>query len=89
MIWDFFFLLPRYNFRVGDTEDKFAFFDEAGLAALDVRIDTHGKMPDVVIHHTAKDWLVLLEAVTSHGPIDGKRRDELRRLFAGSRGSSI
>ena len=22
MIWDFFFLLPRYNFRVGNTEDK-------------------------------------------------------------------
>src|SRR5882762_477373 len=22
LIWDFFFLLPRYNFRVGNTEDK-------------------------------------------------------------------
>ena len=22
LIWDFFFLLPRYNFRVGNTEDR-------------------------------------------------------------------
>ena len=24
---------------------------------------------------------MLIEAVTSHGPIDGKRKDELKRLF--------
>jgi hypothetical protein len=70
---------------VGDTEEKFAFFDEAGLRELGVEIEAHGKMPDVIIHYTDKNWLVLVEAVASHGPIDGKRRNELRRLFAGSR----
>ena len=29
-------------------------------------------------------WLVLIEAVTSHGPVDGKRRGELARLFGES-----
>ena len=38
-------------------------------------------MPDVVIHHEAKGWLLLVEAVTSHGPVDAKRRNELARLF--------
>ncbi len=38
-------------------------------------------MPDVIIYHTAKQWLVLIEAVTSHGPIDPKRRQELKQLF--------
>lgn len=66
---------------IGDTDTKWAYFDEAGLAALGVKVDSHGKMPDVVIHHVSKNWLVLIEAVTSHGPIDGKRRDELKRLF--------
>lgn len=66
---------------IGDTDTKWAYFDEAGLSALGVEVDSHGKMPDVVIHHVSKNWLVLIEAVTSHGPIDGKRRDELKRLF--------
>lgn len=38
-------------------------------------------MPDVVIYHAAKGWLLLVEAVTSHGPVNPKRRNELARLF--------
>ena len=67
---------------IGDTDTKWAYFDEAALARLGVKVDSHGKMPDVVIYHVEKKWLVLIEAVTSHGPVDGKRRDELKRLFA-------
>lgn len=37
-----------------------------------------------VIHDSKRDWLILVEAVTSHGPADGKRHDELARLFAAS-----
>jgi len=68
---------------VGDTEKKWACYDAASLAALGVVIEEHGKMPDVVVHHVAKDWLLLIEAVTSHGPVNPKRRQELRDLFAG------
>jgi adenine-specific DNA-methyltransferase len=67
---------------VGDTDEKFAYFDREGLEELGVHLETHGKMPDVIIHYTEKNWLILIEAVTSHGPIDGKRKDELERLFA-------
>jgi len=74
---------------VGDTDEKFAYFDWEGLAALGVTIESHGKMPDVIIYHTDKDWLVLIEAVTSHGPIDGKRKDELKRLFAASQSGLV
>jgi hypothetical protein len=66
---------------IGDTDEKFAFFAEERLGALGVTIDSHGKMPDVIIYHIAKQWLVLIEAVTSHGPIDPKRRLELKQLF--------
>jgi hypothetical protein len=69
---------------VGDTGDKFAHFDRNLLAILGVTVDDHGKMPDVVLYHRAKNWLLLIEAVTSHGPVDGKRRLELGRLFAGA-----
>lgn len=69
---------------VGDTDEKFAYFDEEALTGLGVSMEAHGKMPDVIIHHTEKNWLVLVEAVTSHGPVNPKRRAELEELFSGS-----
>ncbi|MEH1939933.1 MAG: BsuBI/PstI family type II restriction endonuclease [Nostoc sp.] len=68
---------------VGDTDEKFAHFDAAALVDLGVNIDSHGKMPDVIIHFTTNNWLVLIEAVTSHGPINPKRKKELEVLFKG------
>jgi hypothetical protein len=69
----------------GDTGSKWGYFDEALLAKLGVTVDSHGKMPDVVLYFPAKNWLLLVEAVTSHGPVDGKRHDELARLFTDSK----
>lgn len=67
---------------VNGLAGKWGYFDEAGLAAHNVRIDMHGKMPDVIIHNPYKGWIHLIEAVTSHGPVNAKRRDELAKLFA-------
>jgi len=69
---------------VGDTQRKWAYFDSKALEAMGVRIEEHGKMPDVVIHYIENNWLVLIEAVTSHGPMNPKRRQELGQLFRGS-----
>lgn len=69
---------------VGDTGKKWGYFDEPLLSSLGVRIDTHGKMPDVVFYFSSKNWLLLVESVTSHGPINGKRNTELAKLFANS-----
>ncbi len=68
----------------GDTGDKWGYFDAPLLAKLGIDVDSHGKMPDVVLHYTARNWLLLVESVTSHGPVDGKRHAELEALFAGS-----
>ncbi len=68
----------------GDTGNKWGYFDAALLTELGVDVDPHGKMPDVVLHFTEKNWLLLVESVTSHGPVDGKRHTELAELFAGS-----
>ena len=65
----------------GDTGDKYGFFDKDLFRSLGVELDAHGKMPDVVIYMRSKNWLVLIESVTSHGPVDSKRQIELTRLF--------
>jgi hypothetical protein len=80
---------PRYApggmlVYAGDTGEKWGYFDKPLLARLGVKVDSHGKMPDVVIYDESRNWLLLVEAVTSHGPVDGKRHAELAHLFAGS-----
>lgn len=72
--------MPLY---IGDTEDKWVYSAKHRLAAMGVVLDEHGKMPDVAIYWEEKNWLVLVEAVTSHGPMGPKRVAELRRLFDG------
>lgn len=74
---------------VGDTDEKFAYFDRETLLALGVEVEEHGKIPDVIIHYTEKNWLVLIEAVTSHGPINPKRKLELERLFKNSKAGLV
>lgn len=69
---------------VGDTGDKVGYFQKDRLAALGVTVDRHGKMPDVVLYFGERDWLLLVESVTSHGPVDAKRHNELATLFKGA-----
>jgi adenine-specific DNA-methyltransferase len=66
---------------IGDTDEKYAYFDQDRFNELGIKLDPHGKMPDVVIYYPARKWLVLIEAVTSHGPVDAKRKAELEQLF--------
>ena len=69
---------------VGDTGDKHSYYNIELLRSLKIDLDSHGKFPDVIIYYQDKNWLVLCESVTSHGPVDGKRRQELMALFGQS-----
>lgn len=74
---------------IGDTENKFVHLETAGLTALGVTLDSAAKIPDVIVHDTKRNWLFLIEAVTSAGPVDGKRRKELKDLFAGCKAGLV
>ncbi|MDO8412727.1 MAG: BsuBI/PstI family type II restriction endonuclease [Gallionellaceae bacterium] len=69
---------------VGDTGKKWGYFDEILLSTLGVKVKLHGKMPDVIIYYREKNWLILIEAVTSSGPVDGGRHAELAKVFKDS-----
>ncbi|RYD59194.1 MAG: methyltransferase [Sphingobacteriales bacterium] len=66
---------------IGDTANKGIDQAKDELMKLGVRAEDHGKMPDVILYDSRQNWLYLIEAVTSHGPVDGKRYDELQKLF--------
>jgi hypothetical protein len=74
---------------IGDTENKFVHLETVVLSSLGVALDSAAKMPDVIVHYTARNWLLLIEAVTSAGPVDGKRRKELKELFTGCKAGLV
>ena len=83
------FVPGGYVVYVGDAGDKYLLYDAEYMAELGVVIDEHGKMPDVVIHHVERDWLIVIEAVTSHGPVNPLRRVQLKELFADCRSGLV
>ena len=62
---------------LGDAANKLLHLDREKLAELGVPITEHDKLPDVVLYDEERDWLFLVEAVTSHGPVTPKRLEEL------------
>lgn len=74
---------------IGDADTKWAVFEEEALARLNVTVGQHGKMPDLVVYVPDKHWLVLIEAASTHGPVDSNRRAELAELFRNSRAGLV
>lgn len=74
---------------IGDTENKFVHLEVERLKSLGVTLDSAAKIPDVIVQYPAKNWLLLIEAVTSAGPVDGKRRKELKELFTGCKAGLV
>ncbi|MCB0122593.1 MAG: Eco57I restriction-modification methylase domain-containing protein [Caldilineaceae bacterium] len=66
---------------IGDTGAKMGYFDASVFQELELEFDSHGKFPDVVLYFRKENWLLLIEAVTSHGPVNAKRHAELANLF--------
>ena len=75
----------RLDYDSGDESIKVIL----GNSNLGVNVDSHGKMPDVVLFCPKRNWLLLVESVTSHGPVDGKRHAELSQLFANSKAGLV
>lgn len=78
--------LPRYGYGaevlyIGDAEDKDAHYDETRLRELGFFSLDHEELPDVVAFSSAKDWLYVIEAVASSGPVDTYRHVSLRKLL--------
>lgn len=74
---------------VGDTENKDLHIDKATLEKIGIPITEHSKLPDIVIYDESKNWLYLIEAVTSHGPMNPKRIVELEDFLKNCKAGKI
>ena len=62
---------------LGDAANKLLHLYEERLDQLNIPLTEHDKLPDVVLYDEERNWLFLVEAVTSHGPVTPKRFEEL------------
>ena len=62
---------------LGDAASKLLHLDGEKLSQLGIPVNDHDKLPDVILYDEDRNWLFLIEAVTSHGPVSPKRVEEL------------
>lgn len=67
---------------VGDTAKKHVIYEKEQMKALSIPITEHDKLPDVILYWKEKNWLFLIEAVTSHGPVSPKRYREIENMLS-------
>jgi len=77
--------LPRYGFGaevlyVGDTSNKYLHLEKEKLEGLNFFKISHQELPDVIAYSKTKNWLYLIEAVHSSGPISEVRLLQLHKL---------
>lgn len=65
----------------GDTARKHLYLDEEYCQKIKIDITQHDKLPDILLYHHHKNWLYLIEAVTSHGPVSPKRMIEMKEML--------
>lgn len=80
--------LPRYGFGaevlyIGDTADKYLYLEKEKLEKLNFFEISHEELPDVIAYSKKKNWLYLIEAVHSSGPISEIRLLQLQNLTQG------
>ena len=79
--------LPRFGggdsqvLYIGDTSNKMLHVEEAELNRLGFFKLSHDELPDIIAYSKKHNWLYLIEAVHSSGPMSEIRVHELKKLL--------
>jgi len=66
-----------------DTDKALGGIVDDILQLLGIDIPEHGKAPDLIVWDKENNWVFMMEACSTHGPVDVMRKRELRTLFGG------
>ena len=80
-------MLPRFApgcqvVYIDDTDHKHGVIDAELMDQLNIGLKAREKAPDVIAWDAKHGWLFLMEAASTHGPVDVTRKTELHNLFA-------
>jgi type II restriction enzyme len=75
--------LPRFGYKaellyIGDTAKKKIYMDEKTLKKMNFFELSHGMLPDIIAYSSEKNWLFLIEAVYTSGPMSKTRVLQLK-----------
>jgi len=78
--------LPRWMkgaevLYIGDASSRQLYKAEGRMAELGVVVPKQGKLPDVVAYCKGRNWLYVIEAVASGGPVSEPRLIELKKML--------
>ena len=74
---------------IDDTDHTHRTEQDMMMKSIGVELPERGKAPDLIVWLEDKQWLFLMEACSTHGPIDVIRKRELLRLFAAHRNNIV
>ena len=80
-------MLPRFApgcqiAYIDATDHKHGVVNAELMDRLGINLRAREKAPDVIAWDEKRDWLFLMEAASTHGPVDVTRKAELHDLFA-------
>lgn len=78
-----------YCLYLGDSTERNLYVDNNTLESLNIKISVHDKLPDIILYRKEDEWLYLIEAVTSVGPMSPKRLKEIKEMLKDSNAKPI
>jgi len=66
---------------ISDTRDKLLYVNGDLTFALNLDLDEHDKLPDVILYRRAMNIVYVVEAVTSVGPVSESRKKEIHSIM--------
>ncbi len=86
--------LPRFGsdcsvLYIGDTSNKSLHMEIEGLKKLNFFELSHDELPDIIAYSEKNNWLYLIEAVHSSGPMSEIRVHQLKKLLKDSKAELI
>lgn len=80
-------MLPRFApgcrvVYIDDTDHRHGVVDADLMDRLGIGLKAREKAPDIIAWDERRGWLFLMEAASTHGPVDVTRKTELHALFA-------
>lgn len=86
--------LPRFGcgatvIYVGDAEKKLLHYDKSKASSIGISKLGHEELPDIIAFSQERNWLYLIEAVHSSGPINSERIITLQPLLKKCKAATI
>lgn len=66
---------------ISDTRNKMLYVNSGLTEVLNISLDEHDKLPDVILYRRSMNIVYVIEVVTSVGPVSQSRKQELSNLL--------